>query len=122
MKEPQDKRKFKRFLLPFAVYEEIGGKHISGVSDVWDVGHGGFRILAPVSLKKDTVLKFRITVAKSLNIVCEGSVCWSGKASGEMFWIGLCFTKIDPKDKMDLLDYAYDTWLANEKKNHTDPT
>lgn len=121
MEDPQDKRKFKRFLLPFAVYEEIGGEHISGVSDVWDVGHGGFRILSPVALKKDTVLEFKITVPKVLDIVCEGSVRWNGAASDQTFWVGLCFTRINSQDKMALLDYAYDSWIENEKGNHTDP-
>ena len=119
MKDPQEKRKFKRFLLPVAHYEEMDGKHISGISDVWNVSRSGFRILSPVAIKKGTVLHFRINVPNVLNIVCEGKVRWGGVASGKMYWLGLCFTKIDPADKMDLLNYGYDYWLETEKTNHT---
>ncbi|OGX14396.1 MAG: hypothetical protein A2351_03905 [Omnitrophica bacterium RIFOXYB12_FULL_50_7] len=118
MKESQEKRKFKRFALPVAHYEEIDGKHISGVSDVWDVSRGGFRILSPVPIDEGAVLRFKISVPKSLDIVCEGKVRWGGAASGNRYWLGLYFTKIAPADKMDLLDYGYDHWLEAENAVH----
>lgn len=116
MNEPEEKRKSKRFLLPVALYEEIGGKHICGVSNVWDVSHGGFRLLAPVNISKGAILRCRISVPKVLDLVCEGMVCWTGATSEKKYWIGLCFTKIKPSDKVDLLNYGYDSWLEAEKK------
>jgi hypothetical protein len=119
MSDPQEKRQFKRFLLPVAHYKGKTEKNISGISDVWDVSHSGLRILSSVALKKGTLLSFRINVPNVLDFVCEGEVRWDEAASGEMYWLGLCFTEINPADKMKLLDYAYDHWLETMK---TDPT
>ena len=119
MSDPQDKRKFKRFLLPVAHFEEMTGAHISGVSRVWDVSRSGFRILSPVPIKKGTVLRLRISVPNVLDIVCEGTVCWEEAASGKMHWLGLCFAKINPRDKVDLLNDGYDDWLRSEKEKHS---
>lgn len=119
MKDPRDKRKFKRFVLPVAHYEGTDGHgHICGVSDVWDVSRSGFRIVSPILLKKGTHLHFRINIPQMLEIICEGKVCWCGAASGKMYWVGLSFIKIDPSDKADLLNYGYDSWLETEKINH----
>ena len=119
MSDSQDKRKFKRFLLPVAHFEEMTGAHISGVSRVWDVSRSGFRILSPVPIKKGTVLRLRISVPNILDLVCEGTVCWGESAPGKMYWVGLSFAQINPQDKMDLLNDGYDDWLRMEKKKHS---
>lgn len=119
MSDPQDKRKFKRFLLPIAHFEEMTGAHISGVSRVWDVSRSGFRILSPVAIKKGTLLRLRICVPNMLDFVCEGKVRWEEAAHEKMFWLGLCFAQINPRDKVDLLNYGYDDWLKVEKTNHS---
>lgn len=117
MKDPKDKRRYKRFLLPVTHYESMDSKHIRGVSDVWDVSREGFRILSPVIVKKETLLQFKINVPNVLDLVCQGTVCWH-EAASKGYWLGLRFVQIDAADKADLLNYAYDYWLETEKTNN----
>ena len=118
MNDPQEKRKYKRFLLPVAHYKGKYEEHISGVSDVWDASHGGIRILSSVVVKQGTLLSVRINVPDVMDFVCEGEVRWDGVAPDKMYWLGLSFTQIAPADKMKLLNYGYDYWLETEKNNH----
>ena len=117
MSDPQEKRRFKRFLVPVAHYESKDGKHITGVSDVWDVSHSGLRILSPVVVEKGTLLNLRITVQGVVDFVCEGEVRWDGTAPDKKYWLGVNFTRIAPVDIMKLLNYGYDCWLESEKNN-----
>ena len=117
MKDPKDKRKYKRFLLPVTHYEGMDNKRIRGVSDVWDVSRSGFRISSSSRIKKGTILNCKINVPDFLEIACQGKVQWSRPAA-KGYWEGLLFIKIDPTDKMDLLNYAYDSWLEAEKINN----
>lgn len=117
MKDPQDKRRYKRFLLPVTHYEGADDRQIRGVSDVWDVSRSGFRIFSSSRIKKGTVLNCKINIPNVLDIICQGEVQWSQPAN-RGHWEGLRFLTIDPTDKMDLLNYAYDSWLEAEKINN----
>ncbi len=117
MKDPKDKRKYPRFLLPVAHYEGIDKKQIRGVSDVWDVSRNGFRILSPSRIRQGTILNCKINIPGVLDIVCQGEVRWSQPAE-KGYWEGLRFTRINVADKIDLLNYAYDYWLETERINN----
>lgn len=115
-KRETEKRKFRRFRLPVAHYEGRDDKKIHGVSDVLDVSREGFRILSDEPIKKGTILECRINVPDILDIQCQGKVCWSETAEG-YHWEGLRFSRIDPGDKAEFLEYAYKIWVAEEKAN-----
>lgn len=115
-KSQQEKRKYKRFPLPVAHYEGKNDKEVHGVSDVLDVCRDGFRILSLATIKKGTVLEFKINVPGVLDIWCKGAVCWSESSEGH-HWEGLRFTEIDPIDKARLLEYAYKMWVQEEIRN-----
>ena len=118
-KNDQDKRKFKRFPLPVAHYEGKDDKGIRGVSDVWDVSREGFRILSATSIKRGTVLDFKINVPEVLDVRCQAKVCWSETVEGR-HWEGLRFSKVDPAEKAELLEYAYKVWVKVESAKQLD--
>ncbi len=112
-KNEQDKRKFKRFLLPVAHYQGRDDKGVRGIGDVRDVSREGFCILSPSTLKKGSVLEFKINVTEVLDFRCVAEVCWS-EAIGSHHLTGFVFTRIDPDDKAKFLDYAYQAWVRGE--------
>ena len=116
----EDKRKFTRFdsdLDAFRCYKAFGGVVEKIKSRIKDLSREGMRLLTDNDLPKGSSVELEIDVpGDNIPVFVFSVVMWSKKA-GDTHEAGLRFTKIEPRDRNKLLDYAYEAWQKFTKQD-----
>jgi c-di-GMP-binding flagellar brake protein YcgR len=114
-----DRRKFLRFDLPIDVEAKstnIAGDYAIGVCN--DFSREGMSLVSgDFNFDPNTSLELKLQLpTQEKYITASGDVVWKKKID-DKWRAGLKITNIDKANKGDLLDYAYDKWLAKMRSN-----
>jgi len=120
MAKKKEKRKFIRFdsnLSAFQRHDVFGGAAEKITSRIMDLSREGLKLLTTNVLPKKSSVELEIEIpGDNIPVFAFSEVVWSKKKADDIHETGLCFTKIDPGDRMRLLDYAYATWQRFKKQ------
>ena len=99
-------------------YEIMGHQPLKNKARLKDISRGGLRISGKKALLKGSYIDMEIKVpARDKYIPAFGEVMWSRSLDDSYYDTGMRFTKIQKKDRSELLGYAYDEWVkAHEQQ------
>jgi len=109
-----EKRKFVRFEIPLTVLFRLEGQPESYYQGVaCNFSREGLCLIAQdFPFDSNTRLEVKMDVPdKDNTLTISGDVMWRSQ-SGDRWQAGLRFREIDRTGKMDILEYAYDSWLS----------
>ncbi|MCX5679894.1 MAG: PilZ domain-containing protein [Candidatus Omnitrophica bacterium] len=113
----EDKRKFIRFSVSLdAKSRAAGWFRPKAKYSVKDVSREGLKLNTKEALKEGDMLELELSVpGKRPPITAMGQVVWNHKLGEAGYDIGLKFKTINPEDKFEILDYAYNKWIRSRK-------
>ncbi len=116
----EEKRRFLRFDAPinleFKVYSK-GEDYSKGT--MVNFSRQGLSFIAPeaeLSLNQEVDVRFKIP-NREVIVTCRGEVVWEKKEEGKMR-IGIRVKEMDPYAKGEILEYAYNNWVLQMRKNN----
>lgn len=108
----KERRRFKRFKVSLRVEFVLDADmEFPRRGETIDFSREGMRIFLPsTAFSKDERIPLKVYLPnRALPIFLEGRVKWI-KAKEGMWEIGFKIEEIDPKDKSEILEYAYKLW------------
>lgn len=113
----EDKRKYVRFNVSLDAKSKAAGWFKPRTRYlVKDVSKEGFKLNASGPLEEGNMLDLEISVpGKTPPIPATGQVVWNHRLKESGYDIGFRFKSINPGDRFDILDYAYNRWIQARK-------
>jgi hypothetical protein len=114
----KDKRKYMRFTAYMDIFYELMGRQpLNKKARLINVSKEGIRITDEKALLKGANIDMEIKIpGQSAYIPAFAEVVWSKSFDEAHCSTGMRFTKIQKKDRVKLLDYAYDEWLKTQRQ------
>lgn len=109
----EEKRKSKRFELPI----EVECRALTTAPETYhavtrNVGRGGAALKSPKGIERGITLQMRFTVpGEKVPVSAVGRVAW---VDGGYF--GVKWTRIERMDQERILEYIYQSWLADQPR------
>jgi c-di-GMP-binding flagellar brake protein YcgR len=116
-----DRRKYKRFPIELSAKYHIGGNGKWKGCTVTNISRNGMGIIVYLQekLPLDSYLQLEIMFpSKEKKVRAIGILKWLTEVKEEKSYMsGVEFVEIDPEDKWELLDYAFDEWSKKREDN-----